>query len=117
MKKLAPASRMLLFCAFFLSLISWDRVSKDLAKEHLRNQPARSFLHNTIRLQYVENTGAALSLADHLPPRTSFWLLCILPLAGLLGLFDYLLWEGDDLRTVLLTAVTLIVSWGIGNIP
>jgi signal peptidase II len=105
-----------LFSAFFLSLISWDRVSKDLAWEHLRNQPARSYLHNTIHLEYVENTGAALSLADNLPPRVSFWLLGILPLAALLGGFAYLLGKTRDIRSARLIAFTLILAGGMGNI-
>jgi len=116
MKYITHQGRLLLFGAFFLSLISWDRVSKDLARDHLRNQPARSYFHNTLRLEYVENTGAALSMADHLPPRASFWLLGILPLATLLGFLTYLLVRAKDIRTPRLIALTLIVAGGMGNI-
>lgn len=70
--------RLLLFCALSLSLISWDRVSKDMAKEYLRNKPDQTFLHDSFRLEYVENTGAAMSMGDNLSPRLSFWLLGIL---------------------------------------
>ena len=57
--------------------ISCDRVTKDLAKERLKNQPPVSYFHDTVRLEYVENTGAALSLGDNLPKSVSFWLLSI----------------------------------------
>jgi signal peptidase II len=116
MKHLTHQGRILLFGAFFLSLISWDRVSKDLARGHLRNQPARSFFHNTLRLEYVENTGAAMSFADNLSPRSSFWLLGILPFAALLGLIAYLFTRSRDIRGSRLMALTLIVAGGMGNI-
>lgn len=109
-------TRIFLFCAFSLSLISWDRVSKDLAKEYLRDRPARSYLHNGFRLEYVENTGAAMSLGDGLPPRMSFWVLGILPLAVLTGLFVYMLVHARTIRTARLAGFTLIFAGGVGNI-
>ncbi len=108
--------RILLFCVLSLSLISWDRVSKDLAKEHLRDQPARSFLHDSFRLEYAENTGAAMSLADDLPPRAIFWWLGILPLAALVALFAYVVAHARNFRTSTLMAFTLIFAGGVGNI-
>jgi signal peptidase II len=108
--------RILLFCALSLSLISWDRVSKDLAKEYLRNKPARTFLHDSFRLEYAENTGAAMSLADNLNPQLSFCLLGILPLTILVGFFAYIVAHSRDIRTSRLISLTLIFSGGIGNI-
>ena len=108
--------RILLFCALSLSLISWDRVSKDLAKEYLRNKPAQTFLHGGFRLEYVENTGAAMSLADNLHPKLSFWLLGILPLTVLMGLFAYTIVHNRKIRTSRLLALSLIFAGGMGNI-
>ncbi|MBS1664898.1 MAG: signal peptidase II [Bacteroidetes bacterium] len=109
-------SRILLLCILSLSLISWDRASKSLAKEYLANTPPRSFLNNTFRLEYVENTGAAMSMGDNLPPHLSFWLLGILPLTILLGLFTYLVTHTRNISLPRLTALTLIFAGGIGNI-
>jgi|SRR5882724_5075255 len=108
--------RRILFCLLSLSLISWDRVSKDLAKAHLRNQPARSFLSDSFRLEYVENTGAAMSLADDLDPHLSFWLLSILPLATIIGLLVYVLARARYIRISRLIGLTLIFAGGMGNI-
>jgi signal peptidase II len=108
--------RMLLFCALSLSLISWDLVSKDLAKEYLRHKPARTFLYDIFRLEYAENTGAAMSLADNLSPRLSFWLLGILPLIILMGLFAYMVVHSRSIRTSRLMAFSLIFAGGLGNI-
>lgn len=108
--------RMLLFCALSLSLISWDRVSKDLAKEYLRNKPARTFLHDSFRLEYAENTGAAMNLADDLHPQASFWLLAILPLTILIGLLAYIIAHSREIRPSRLMPLALIFAGGIGNI-
>jgi signal peptidase II len=108
--------RILLFCTLSLSLISWDRMSKDLAKEYLRNKPARTFLHDKFRLEYTENTGAAMSLADNLSPQLSFWLLGILPLTILMGLLAYIVVHSRDIWTSRLMAFALIFAGGIGNI-
>lgn len=108
--------RILLFCALSLSLISWDRASKDLAKEFLRNKPARSFFHDSVRLEYVENTGAAMSLWDDLDPRVSFWVLGVLPLVVLAGMFGYVALHAREFRRGRLTAMSLVFAGGMGNV-
>jgi signal peptidase II len=104
------------FCLLSLSLISWDKVSKNLAKTHLRDQGVRSYLDDTFRLMYVENTGAAMSFADDLNPRLGFWLLGILPLAILLGLFAYVIIHVQEMRIARMVGFSLIFAGGIGNI-
>ena len=99
-----------------LSLISWDRATKDLAKEHLMNQEPLSYFHDTFRLEYVENTGAAMSLGDSLPPVISFWLLGILPLAFLLFLFAYTIKRSNEMSFMKMFSFALIISGGLGNI-
>ena len=69
-------------------------------KEHLKDKPAITYLNDTVRLQYVENTGAALSLGDDLPKAASFWLLSILPLIILLVLFVYTLKHLQQMGTM-----------------
>lgn len=108
--------RIFLFCALSLSLISWDRASKDLAKEYLKGHPVRTFLHNSLRFKYVENTGAAASMGDHLDPRASFWLLGIAPLLILTGLFAYTIAHARTIKTTKLLAFSLIYAGGMGNI-
>ncbi|MHB0968776.1 MAG: signal peptidase II [Thermoanaerobaculia bacterium] len=44
-----------------------DRITKRLATAVLEGTPARSFLADTVRIVYVENTGAFLSLGSRLP--------------------------------------------------
>src|SRR5580658_1069143 len=101
------AVRIGVFCLLSLSLISWDKVSKELARTHLRDQGVRSYLDDTFRLQYVENTGAAMSFADNLDPRVSFWILGILPLAILVGLFAYVIAHVQEMRSARMAGLSL----------
>ncbi len=70
--------KVLLFCFAAVVFIGCDRITKNLAKEHLMYREPISYFHNTVRLEYVENTGAALSLGDQLSKPVSFWLLSII---------------------------------------
>jgi signal peptidase II len=108
--------KVFLFCCSSLSLISWDRVSKDLAKEHLKDKPGYSYFHDSFRLLYVENTGAAMSLGDQLSGTVGIWVLGIIPLAFLICLFVYTVQRSKKLSFGKLLAFSLILAGGIGNI-
>ena len=47
--------------------IGCDRVTKHVAATTLSEAPSRSFLADTFRLEYVENTGAFLGLGEDWP--------------------------------------------------
>jgi signal peptidase II len=47
--------------------ISCDRITKHVAVSTLAGSPSRSFLADTLRLEYVENSGAFLSLGADWP--------------------------------------------------
>ena len=104
------------FCLGTIMFAGCDRVTKDLAKEHLQNKMPLSYLNNTVRLVYVENTGAAMSFADNLPKAASFWLLSILPLLLLLALSIYTLSRVKEMRFMKLISFALIIAGGLGNI-
>lgn len=59
--------RLLLAIVIVTSTIGCDRVTKHMAVETLANAPDRSMLADTIRLEYVENSGAFLGLGSTLP--------------------------------------------------
>jgi signal peptidase II len=54
--------------ALVIATIGCDRVTKHIAAETLAGEPRQSFLGDTVRFEYVENTGAFLSLGADLPP-------------------------------------------------
>ena len=108
--------KIFLFCISSLALISWDRETKTLAKEHLKNKESLSYFHDTFRLEYVENTGAAMSLGDNLSKPVGFWLLGILPLLALLALFIFVIKQSKQLSLLKIISFALLFAGGLGNI-
>jgi signal peptidase II len=108
--------KILLFCLISLVFIGCDRITKDLAKQHLMYKEPLSYFHNTVRLEYVENTGAALSLGDQLSKPVSFWLLSILPLVFLLILSAYTIMSIRKLSPLRILSFSLLIAGGMGNI-
>ena len=105
-----------LFCTVCLAFIGCDRVTKDQARERLPYNETLSYFHDFVRLEYVENTGAALNLGDQLSRTASFWLLSILPLTFLLGLFAYTVRKSKEMSLPKMMALALIFAGGVGNI-
>jgi signal peptidase II len=99
-----------------LLLVGCDRLTKQLAKDYLRNKEPISYLNNAVRLEYVENTGAFLSWGSDWSDTTSFWILTIFPLAVLLILFIVLLRRMKKLPFTEIAALLLIFSGGTGNL-
>jgi signal peptidase II len=108
--------RILILAACAFSLIGCDRVTKDLAKEHLMNRESISYFHDTFRLVYVENTGAFFGLGNELPTTIGFLGLSIIPLMVMVTLLLYIIQKSSELSFVTLLALTLIVSGGLGNV-
>ena len=108
--------KVLLFCLTCLMFIGCDRITKDLAKEHLMYREPISYFHNTFILEYVENTGAALSLGDQLSKPVSFWLLSIAPLVFLLLVFVYAIRKMHELILLKILSFSMIVAGGLVNI-
>ncbi len=108
--------KVLLFCLTCLMFIGCDRITKDLAKEHLMYREPISYFHNTFILEYVENTGAALSLGDQLSKPVSFWLLSIAPLVFLLLVFAYVIRKMRELSLLKILSFSMIIAGGLGNI-
>jgi signal peptidase II len=109
-------NKILLFCCCVLVCIGCDRATKLWAKNTLKDQPEQSYFHDTFRLLYVENTGAALSLGDSLPPKLSFWLLSVLPLLFLLVVIVYVFKHLQKIDTRRVVFIAMIFAGGLGNI-
>ena len=105
-----------ILCLFSILLISFDRISKSIAKEHLQTTGAKSYFHDTLRLEYVENTGAFLSLGADWSSTLSFWIFSVIPLIFLSLLFIYAIKESRHPGYLKVCTLLLIFSGGIGNI-
>ena len=97
-----------------LACIGCDRATKIVAKEHLSPHQTVSFLHDTVRLQYAENTGAFLSFGANIPERARFFIFTILVGLFLFGLLLFQLFSSQFNR-LQVAAMALILGGGFGN--
>lgn len=108
--------KILMFLLLSVVFIALDRYTKELAKEHLMFNPPHSYFNDTVRLLYIENTGAFFGMGAGIPQPFNFILLSLLPLIMLTVLFIYVAARTKELKTGELIAFALIFSGGLGNI-
>jgi signal peptidase II len=94
--------------------IGCDQGTKHLARTHLASGPVRSYLADTVRLEYVENQGAFLSLGSQLPA----WLRGAVFMVGtsvlllmMLGAYLTVAWTRTEL-----VAISLLWAGGVSNL-
>jgi signal peptidase II len=97
------------------STLSCDRLTKELATTNLRDSAPKSYLNDTVRLQYVENTGAFLGMGSELDATTRFWLLTVTSGGMLLAIFFWM-WRDRRMRIGDTLALSLLVGGGFGNL-
>jgi signal peptidase II len=93
--------------------VSCDRATKHLASTTLAGAPSQSYLADTVRLEYVENTGGFLSLGSGLPLPVRTGLFTVgtgLALLGTVAGAILFRWTGWPLL-----GVTLFVAGGASN--
>lgn len=112
---MARLNKFYLILLILISCLGCDQISKQVAKSSLESMPPKTFLGETIRLQYAENTGAFLSLGSELPKIVRTWLFTILSGALLVGLFFYTVWNRDLSRNQVF-ALSLILGGGASNL-
>jgi signal peptidase II len=113
---MSARTRITVFCLVSLFFIGCDRATKDLARIHLKDKAPLSWFHNTVRLEYVENTGAFLSFGAEWPRVVSFWVLSVIPLLFLLAFFAFAVKKSGQTRFLDMLPYAMIFSGGIGNI-
>lgn len=104
---------LLIFGALF-GLVGLDQATKELAKNLLRGNGLFTYLGDTMRLQYMENRGAFLSLGAALPEEYRFWFFSVGVVGLLIVVCGYLFTRKSHPLTT--AALTLIVGGGAGNI-
>lgn len=106
--------RLALAAPIILVGIIIDQLSKFWAISALKGGPRHSFLGDSIRILYAENTGAFLGLGNSLPDSWRFWIFTAFVGLFLLGLLVFML-ISKDMDTASLIALTLIFTGGFSN--
>ncbi len=108
-------TRLILVTTLLLGCVGCDQITKVAARAHLSDGPTISYLHDTFRLTYAENSGAFLSLGASLPKpvRTAVFQGAVgLLVLGLIT--SALFWRG--LSGLPVTALALLDASGLGNL-
>jgi signal peptidase II len=108
--------RLLLFVVLFIGLIGCDRITKIVAKKELQGKGSYTYFHDTIRLVYVENTGAFLSLGADWSDGVSNVVFIGVPLIFLLLLAIYVIKNRNNTNMLVYLAMIFIFSGGMGNL-
>lgn len=99
----------------FVSCLGCDQISKRVAKSSLEQAPPKTYLWETFRLQYAENSGAFLSLGSSLPKGVRTWLFTIISGCLLVALFVYIVLSHQLDRSHIF-ALSLILGGGASNL-
>jgi len=95
--------------------IGCDQVAKHIVRQKMDTYQSISFMHDHFTLLRTENTGAFLSLGDHIYAPVKFVLLSLLPLLVLVGGVVFLV-GNKSLSKIPLICGCFIIGGGIGNI-
>ncbi|TKB62693.1 MAG: signal peptidase II [Nitrospira sp.] len=106
--------RSLLVLLLLIFCVGCDQLTKEAAHQYLALQPQQSWFHDTVRLQYAENTGAFLSLGGDLSEGLRVFLFQVFPALCLVALAMVLFAQQIPLFTAI--AWSLVLSGGLGNL-
>lgn len=107
--------RNVLIIAAMLACVGCDQVTKSIAREQLAGRETISLVNDTVRLTYAENAGVFLGLGKNLPEIVRIVLFTVVVGAVLTGMLIYVL-RHHITDVWHLSAMTLIVAGGIGNL-
>jgi signal peptidase II len=111
----APLSRWGLVALVLTSSVACDRVTKQLAEDRLRGAGRLSMAADTLRVEYVENRGAFLSLGADLPAPARRALL-VAGVAAIVGAVLAAALFGRPRARLEVIALALIAGGGLGNL-
>jgi len=98
-----------------LSCTVIDQVSKFVAKQYLQPGDFYSYIGDTFRLQYAENSGAFLGLGATLPDPWRHLIFTVLVGILLLALLIYLL-RSNELTWFATVCLSLVCAGGLSNL-
>lgn len=107
--------KLLLSLAILTCCVGCDQATKTIARQTLRNTPPKSYLGDTIRLDFAQNPGGFLSLGASLPDSFRTTLFIAMNSCMTVGLFCFLCIK-RDIPIMLFVSLVFVLSGGIGNL-
>jgi len=108
-------SQLLTLAVVSFGCVGCDQITKTAAQTSLQGREPIALLHGMIRLVYVENSGAFMSLGAGFPAAVRFKVFVLLAAIGL-ALFLVVFLRDKALRFSQALALGLIVGGGCGNL-
>jgi signal peptidase II len=108
-------TRLLIAVLILSSFVGCDQVTKQFATATLQNEPAQTYLNETIRLEYALNSGGFLSFGASLSPTTRKRIFIGLNTI-LLGALTVFLVKRWDSHFVVFASLCYILAGGVGNL-
>lgn len=103
-----------MFLGITISVLALDQWTKMLATSHLLGEATKTYLGDTLRLQYAVNQGAFLSLGHSLSPSIRFAVFTVATGILLIGLTIYT-FITPMMTKSMLVSYALFISGGLGN--
>ncbi|QDT92456.1 signal peptidase II [Gimesia algae] len=111
----SKATRYTLLLTCLLFCVGCDQYTKKIAVEKLKFEPPVTYLNNTFRMEYAENSGAFLSVGSRLSKPVRFFLLVVANAAFLILVSGMLVFRWQ-MPLVQFIALSLLLAGGIGNL-
>jgi signal peptidase II len=108
--------RIILLLLILISCVGCDQATKMIARQELASAPMQEYWNGFFRLVYAENPGAFLSMGADLHPELRFWVFTVFVALLLGGLAWFMLRYIQKTPTILVIAIALVVSGGLGNL-
>ncbi len=107
--------RLFLALIILFSCVGCDQATKSIATNVLRDQPPRSYLGDTVRLDYAQNPGGFLSVGANLPNSFRIGLFVGTNCVMMLGLLSFLILK-RNIPLLLFISLVYVLSGGVGNL-
>lgn len=113
--RVSKATRYTLLIICLAFCVGCDQYTKKIAVDKLKFEPPVTYLNNTLRMEYAENTGAFLSVGSQLSKPVRFFLLVIANAAFLIIVSGMLIFRWQ-MPLVQFIALSMLLAGGIGNL-
>ena len=109
-----PLFRLLIGSSILFSCIGCDQATKNIATRTLQHAPLRSYLGDTVRLQYALNPGGFLGLGSHFPERIRSWIFVGFNSCVVFALCGFVLRRNQASLAVFVSLVVMLAG-ALGN--
>ena len=115
MSRMTQRAKFLLALLIVCCCVGCDQATKMIAMQTLRDSPPKSFLADTVRLDFAQNPGGFLSLGASLPDSFRGYAFIATNLCMMFGIICFLFIK-RNLSYLLFVSLVFVLSGGIGNL-